>query len=77
MKKRVQIKKETQEPTITQTATTRAVTRTYTMNFDEAIKAVYRKYGTDLPAFFRDAFREAAKKDERAKTAANAEVHPL
>lgn len=41
---------------------------------DQAINAVYRKYGTDLPAFFRDAYaKEMARKNEEGR---NAEVHP-
>jgi predicted nucleic acid-binding protein len=81
MKKRVQLKKERQEPTITHTPVTstltRTVTRTSTVNLEEAIEAVYRKYGTNLSALFRDAFQEAAKHHERGKTAAKAEAHPL
>lgn len=30
-------------------------------NLDVAIKAVYRRYGTDLPSFFRDAYEEVAR----------------
>lgn|GEM_PF-2804509 len=78
MKKETQIKQETPEPTATRIATTRTITHTYTLNRDEAIEAVYRKYGTDLPAFFRDALQHVAKKNERAKAAANPdEAHAL
>lgn len=31
----------------------------------EAIDRVYRKYGTDLSAFFRDAHREAQRESEK------------
>lgn len=31
-------------------------------NLDEAIKWVYKRYGTDLPSFFRDAYKNAASK---------------
>lgn len=33
----------------------------------EAAKSVYRRYGTDLRAFFRDAFEAEAKKRERER----------
>jgi hypothetical protein len=33
-------------------------------NLNEAIKSVYRQYGTDLPKFFRDAYEAARKHRE-------------
>lgn len=60
-------RKEADEPTL-HNATTGSG------RLDQTIKAVYRKYGTDLPAFFRDAYaKEIARKNEET---ANAEVHP-
>jgi len=74
MKKEAQLKKETREPIVTGKVAARTVTHTYTLNLDEAINAVYRKYGTDLPKFFRDAYdKEIARKNEQAMPA---EVHP-
>lgn len=43
-------------------------------NLDEAIKWVYKRYGTDLPAFFRDAYKEAARKHR--ESADNVEASP-
>lgn len=44
--------------------------RYVTGNLDNAIKAVYRRYGTDLQAFFRDAFeKELARENEPAAEA--------
>jgi hypothetical protein len=34
----------------------------------EAAKSVYRRYGTDLRSFFRDAFEAEAKKREQEKS---------
>ena len=45
-------------------------------NLNEAIKAVYRRYGTDLPAFFQDAYKEAACKHQEAVDD-NGEVYPV
>jgi hypothetical protein len=39
-----------------------------TGNLAEAVKWVYKQYGTDLTAFFRDAYKEAARK--------HPELHP-
>ena len=42
--------------------------RYVTANLDSAIKAVQRRYGTDLQAFFRDAFeKELARQSENTK----------
>lgn len=39
-------------------------------NLDNAIKAVHRRYGTDLQAFFRDAFeKELARQNENTADA--------
>ena len=74
MKRRMLLKEDAQTWVITDTSTTRIPVRTSAViNLDEAIQAVYRKYGTDLQAFFRDAFKEAARQGERRT---NTEVHP-
>ena len=31
-------------------------------NLDEPFERIYNRYGADLPAFFRDAYREALEK---------------
>lgn len=35
-----------------------------TGNLAEAVKWVYKRYGTDLSAFFRDAYKDAARKQQ-------------
>jgi hypothetical protein len=37
-------------------------TDTREKEFHEAVEKVYRKYGTDLPAFYRDVQRELVKR---------------
>jgi hypothetical protein len=58
--------KETQEPT---TSHDRA-------KLNEAIKAVYQRYGTNLPAFFRDAYKERERKHQKSGDN-NVEAYPL
>jgi hypothetical protein len=50
-KTKPELRKEAQQPVADQNHN----------SLDEAVKAVYREYGTDLSAFFRDAYREAAR----------------
>jgi len=52
-----EMRKEAQEPTSP---------AQNTGNLSEAIKAVYRRYGNDLPAFFRDAYKETARRHQEA-----------
>ncbi len=45
-------------------------------SLNEAIKAVYQRYGTDLPTFFRDAYKEAARRHKEPADS-NTEAVPL
>ena len=36
-------------------------------NLEEAIEWVYKRYGTDLPAVFRDAYKEAERKHRESE----------
>ena len=39
-------------------------------NLDEAIKWVYKRYGTDLPGFFRDAYEDVERRHREAEKVA-------
>lgn len=41
---------------------------------DEAIKSVYERYGTDLSAFFRDAYEQVAR-EEQPSACGEVETH--
>ena len=44
-------------------------------NPDEPFERIYQRYGADLPAFFRDAYREALEK--RCDSSADVEIRSL
>lgn len=56
-------------PTFRKEATEPIPQRYVTNNLDNAIKAVYRRYGTDLQAFFRDAYEKELARQNEKKTA--------
>jgi hypothetical protein len=48
-----------------------------TENLAEAVKWVYQRYGTDLPAFFEDAYKDVTRKQQERTADDNTEVCPL
>ena len=72
MKAEIPVNKETQERSATRT-TTRTYNRVYaSAKLNHAIKSVYRRYGVDLPAFFRDAYEAERAKRESVESRAEA-----
>ena len=42
--------------------------RNHSGKLDEAVKSVYRRYGNNLTEFFRDAYKEAARKNAESES---------
>jgi hypothetical protein len=49
--------------------------KTDTGNLAEAVKWVYKEYGTDLSAFFQDAYKEAARRQQELSVSDRPEAY--